>query len=85
MAGHLYYESRGDHLYLANIAIRPPFQRRGLGTAVTRMVMNEAANRGLRVRLQVMPSNPDAQRFYERLGFRATGRDDRHIFLEWIA
>lgn len=78
-AGHLFYETRGDHVHLANIALLPEFQRHGKGTAIVRMVINEAARLQLPVRLQVMTTNPTAIRWYERLGFTATGVSDNHV------
>jgi ribosomal protein S18 acetylase RimI-like enzyme len=82
-AGHLYHETRGDHVYIANIAVRPPFQGRGLGTSIVMMIMEEARQAGLPVRLQVMPSNPRALRWYGRLGFERTGRDEHHVLMQW--
>lgn len=60
----------GDYLYLSRIEILPPFQDRGLGTAVVRDLLR----RGREVRLHIFPNNARARRLYERLGFTV----DRH-------
>lgn len=76
-AGYLLYEPREDHVYLANMALLPGFQRRGVGSALVRFVIAEAEAQGLPVRLQVLRSNP-ARNFYERLGFERVGETDTH-------
>lgn len=79
-AGYLLYETRGDHVYLANVALLPEFQRRGVGAEVVRHVVAQANALGLPVRLQVLRSNP-ARNFYERLGFELVGETDTHWLL----
>ncbi|MGI8855642.1 MAG: GNAT family N-acetyltransferase [Thermomicrobiales bacterium] len=63
--------------FLANIEIFPAYQGRGLGTALIRHVIAEAAARGVPVRLQALKINP-ARRLYERLGFVVTGETETH-------
>ena len=72
-AGGLLVESRPDSLYIHELQIMPEHQGRGLGTAVIRHVMSDAAARGLAVGLSVVAANPRARRLYERLGFHVTG------------
>ena len=76
-AGMLSFEIRPDHVFLANVALLPQFQGQGIGTRVIREVMDEAARRGLPVRLQVLKVNR-ARRLYERLGFREVGQTATH-------
>jgi len=79
-AGYLFYETRGEHVYLGNIALLPAFQNRGVGAEVVRHVVAQANALGLPVRLQVLRSNP-ARNFYERLGFEQVGETDSHWLL----
>ena len=76
-AGYLFYERRGDHLYLGNLALLPEFQRRGVGAAVLRHVLGRGNAQGLPVRLQVLRSNP-ARNFYARQGFELVGETATH-------
>jgi ribosomal protein S18 acetylase RimI-like enzyme len=77
-AGFLSFERRGDHVYLGNVALLPPFQRRGIGEQVVRYVIDRANALALPVRLQVLRSNP-ARRFYERLSFTVCGETGTHF------
>jgi ribosomal protein S18 acetylase RimI-like enzyme len=51
------------------IAVREPARGQGVGQALLRALIAEAARRGLRLCLNVRQDNP-AVRLYERLGFR---------------
>ena len=77
-AGHLAVEVHGDHLWLSGIALLAAFQRRGIGEEVVRHVIEEADERRLPVRLQVLKVNP-ARRLYERLGFNVSGESETHF------
>jgi ribosomal protein S18 acetylase RimI-like enzyme len=71
-----------DHVLLSRIALLPEQQRRGLGTSLLREVTEDAAARGLPVRLSVLINNP-ARRLYERLGFRVVRIEEPRVFMEW--
>lgn len=75
--GVLIVERRPDALFLAEIAIHPTRQGRGLGTAVIADILADARRHGLPVALQVLRVNP-ARRLYERLGFAITGETATH-------
>lgn len=63
-----------DEIHINNVAIRPPYRGRGLGTALMHHVLAEARRLGAhRATLEVRRSNDGARRLYERLGFRLTG------------
>lgn len=64
----------GD-IQINNIAIRPDLRRQGLGTT---LLMHAARGRGGKVFLEVDETNTAAIRFYEKNGFRATGRRRRY-------
>jgi ribosomal protein S18 acetylase RimI-like enzyme len=73
--GGLFLEERPDSLYVHELQVAPASQGRGIGTAVMKRVIEQAADRGLPVVLSVVPANPRARSLYERLGFRATDVD----------
>jgi len=57
--------------------VAPEARRSGVGAALTKAVMDWAAARGAqRVLLGVAENNEAAQRLYERLGFKLTGRSE---------
>ena len=77
-AGLLHLERAPGEIFLANIQIAPEFQNRGVGTAAVRDVLAEARTRGIPVRLQVLKTNHDARRLYERLGFALASETVSH-------
>lgn len=63
-----------DEIHINNLAVRPRYRRRGLGTALVQHVLVEARRFGARrATLEVRASNIDARRLYERLGFYVAG------------
>lgn len=59
-----------DEIHINNVAIRPAFRGRGIGTALLRRVLTEARRLGAtRATLEVRASNTGARRLYERMGF----------------
>jgi GNAT superfamily N-acetyltransferase len=73
---------REDHdLFVAQILVDGPFQRRGIGTEVMKRLIGEASGLNLAVRLDVVRINP-ARRLYERMGFRVTHKDDRKLYMK---
>ena len=82
-AGRLVVEVREDALYLADIELLPRAQGRGIGSAVVRSVMDDAAREGRAVVLRVLHVNPRARALYERLGFRHVRDIETHAYLRW--
>lgn len=70
-----------DRIFLENILIAPSHQRRGIGTQLIQSLMEEADERGVPLRLQVLKVNP-ARRLYERLGFREIGTSEMDVHME---
>jgi [ribosomal protein S18]-alanine N-acetyltransferase len=59
-----------DEVHINNIALRPQYRGRGIGTALLRHVLTEGHQLGARrATLEVRASNEGARRLYERLGF----------------
>ena len=77
-AGHR--PSDGD-LCLANVYLLPAFQGDGIGSAVVRNLMADARAEGVPLTLNVLRSNPDALRLYERLGLRVVGENEERFFM----
>ncbi|MGI4791488.1 MAG: GNAT family N-acetyltransferase [Janthinobacterium lividum] len=68
-------------LFLANIYLLPEFQNRGIGSAVVQGLVAEAEAKNVPLRLDVLKSNPDALRLYERLGLRVIGDNAERYFM----
>lgn len=73
--GRLRLVDDGTCLEVAGLQIRPDRQRHGIGSALLESLIADVGERKLRLVLEVETDNPDAQRLYERLGFRVTGPD----------
>lgn len=80
--GRLYLDRRATEIRVVDIALVPDWRRRGVGAALLRRVMAEAAAEGLAVSIHVEVHNP-ARRLYERLGFRETEQAGVYALLEW--
>jgi GNAT superfamily N-acetyltransferase len=79
--GWLQTTMRDDGLFVAQLFVDGPFQRRGIGTDVMNRLIGEAARLNQGVRLAVVKTNP-ALRLYERLGFHTTHHDDRKFYMK---
>lgn len=75
--GYLSVEDHGEHLQVREIVVSPSHQRIGIGTAVLRSVIEQAAARGLPVVLEALHENR-AIELYQRLGFVETGTGATH-------
>src|SRR5215469_5326612 len=80
-AGWVQTIREADELFVAQMFVDSPFQRRGIGTEVMKRLISEANAFNLAVRLNVIRINP-ARRLYERLGFRVTHEDDRKFYMK---
>lgn len=60
-----------DTDYISQVGVKEEFRGRGVGTALVRHLIGLARQKGRRkCALDVAVTNPEAQRLYERLGFR---------------
>jgi ribosomal protein S18 acetylase RimI-like enzyme len=73
-----------SELRVVDIALLPAHRGRGLGTALMRELMREAARVQKRVRLSVIKGQRACQ-LYQRLGFEKTGEDSLRWQMEWRA
>ncbi|MGH6834119.1 MAG: GNAT family N-acetyltransferase [Methylocella sp.] len=72
-----------DAMLIVDIALIASQRRRGIGASLVNGVLDEARAAGLPVRLSVFASNPDALRFYLRLGFKPIESSAIGMQLEW--
>ena len=73
-AGRLYLDRRDDEMRIIDIALLPRFRGRGIGAALLRELIDEAAAAGRRVSIHVERENR-ARTLYERLGFTVVADD----------
>jgi ribosomal protein S18 acetylase RimI-like enzyme len=82
--GRLYLERRADEIRGIDLALLPEYRQAGIGTAILRELLAEAARLGKPFRLHVAKCNR-ARRLYERLGFITLADDGVHLLMEWSA
>lgn len=82
--GRLYVDRRDDEIRIIDIALRATARRAGIGRRLMQALLDEAAARGVPVRIHVERGNP-ALRLYEALGFRVIGEVGIYWFMEWAA
>ena len=72
-----------DEIRMVDLALLPPSRNAGIGTAILRDLLAEAAVAQKPVRIHVEQFNP-ALRFYERLGFAPIEDKGVYLFMEWL-
>ena len=80
-AGRLYIRRTADEVHVLDIALLPEFQRRGIGTALLRELVDEAATAGKVARVYVERTNP-ALALYARLGFEPVREHGIYLLME---
>jgi len=71
-----------DQVKVNQLFVLPEHQGQGVGRACMVLIIEEARQRHVPVRLRAMKVNPRAQAFYKRLGFTAIGETDTHVLME---
>jgi ribosomal protein S18 acetylase RimI-like enzyme len=71
-----------DCLTVKQLFLFPEHQGKGIGHRCMLLILEEARQLGLPVRLRVMKVNPRAWAFYQRLGFVRTGETATHYLME---
>lgn len=82
--GYVQLKEEADCLYLLCLAVTPDFQGMGIGRSVMAGLQLEAAGCALPLRLWVFRTNPRAEQFYSRLGFRVSGLNEHLVRMEWL-
>lgn len=80
--GRLYIDRRPDEIRLVDIALLNAQRGRGIGGRLIQGILDEAAKKGIMVRIHVERSNP-ARRLYDRLGFRVVEEGEIYDLLSW--
>jgi ribosomal protein S18 acetylase RimI-like enzyme len=81
--GRIVVNRPGDQVHIVDHAIVPERRNQGIGTAIMRTLMDEAARADMPVRLKVASSNDPSLRLYLRLGFTPIAEVPAYIELEW--
>ena len=77
--GYVVVRPEGAGLLLDHLYIRPAFQRRGIGAALLAQVFAEADAVGLALRVGALRGS-EANRFYQRHGFRLVDKGEWDIY-----
>jgi ribosomal protein S18 acetylase RimI-like enzyme len=80
--GRLYTHETEREIRVMDIALLPPWRRRGIGGSLLREILARAADSARIVTLHVEHQNP-ARRLYNRLGFRTVADVGVYLRLEW--
>ena len=82
-AGRIWVGSDPGQIRLLDIALLPEFQNHGVGRLLLLDLIERARREGKPLRHMVFTLNPDAHRFYERLGFVVIEDFDAYKHMEW--
>ena len=82
-AGRIWIGRDHHQIRLLDIALLPQFQNRGAGTLLLRALIDEASLERKPLRHMVFVLNPEAHRFYERLGFVVIDDLGAYKHMEW--
>ena len=82
-AGRIWVGADDEQIRLLDIALLPQFQNRGVGTELVRRLIKESAKQGKVLRHMVFVLNNNAERFYERLGFKRIEDFGAYKHMEW--
>lgn len=81
-AGRLYVDRRDEEIHLLDIALLPAFRGQGIGAALIKALMQEAAAAGKALSVYVETFNP-SQILFKRMGFRVKEDDGINLLFEW--
>ena len=82
-AGRIWVGSDDEQIRLLDIGLLPDFQNRGVGTTLLQRLKSEAQSAGKALRHMVFVLNNNADRFYERLGFKKIEDFGAYKHMEW--
>jgi GNAT superfamily N-acetyltransferase len=82
--GRLYVARWAEEIRVVDIAVLPDYRNRGIGSALLRDLMAEAAAVGKPLSIHVERFNP-AVRLYARLGFAPAGDAGVYLLMRWSA
>jgi ribosomal protein S18 acetylase RimI-like enzyme len=82
-AGRIWVGADDEQIRLLDIALLPQFQNRGVGTALLERLKRHAGSERKALRHMVLVLNNNAERFYERLGFKKIEDFGAYKHMEW--
>jgi ribosomal protein S18 acetylase RimI-like enzyme len=82
-AGRIWVGADDEQIRLLDIGLLPEFQNRGVGTGLLQRLMVHAASERKPLRHMVFVLNNNAERFYERLGFKQIEEFGAYKHMEW--
>lgn len=82
-AGRFFLHRATSILHIVELTLLPQFRSLGIGSALLRGVMDEAAAAGQTVSLRVPRRNVRAASLYNAIGFRMVTVDDQDSYFEW--
>jgi len=75
LAGFIVARLIADELHVNNVAVRPQFRGRGLGSMLLQTTLQQGRLRNAKIaQLEVRANNTAAQSLYQRCGFEVVGR-----------
>lgn len=80
--GRIYINRPPNEIRLMDITLLSAYRNRGIGSQIMADLLHESDKTQRPVTLHVEIINPDAYRWYERLGFTAVSQPGIHIFME---
>ena len=81
-AGRIYIDRRESEIRILDFTLLPAFRGQGMGTPILRRVMDEAAQAGKRVSINLDAFSTSHQLF-ERLGFKPAESTGFHTLFVW--
>jgi ribosomal protein S18 acetylase RimI-like enzyme len=78
LIGYIHVDTQDQTPHVRMMCIRPECQRKGIGGALLKPLIQDCTSKQQDVALGVFRVNIDARRFYERLGFLVCGETDTH-------
>jgi ribosomal protein S18 acetylase RimI-like enzyme len=76
--GYIHVDTQNPTPYVRMVCIRAEYQRKGIGGALLKSLMQDCSTEERDLALGVFRINTDARRFYERLGFEVCGETETH-------
>ncbi len=80
--GRLYLHQRKDEFRIIDLALLTQHRGKGIGSALMRDILDQAAQADLPVRIHAEKNNPALDLYY-RLGFREIGDEGLSWLMEW--
>ncbi len=83
--GVIGWQDKNEYIWFGPIFILPPYQNKGIGTALIMKFMKLVTDSSKTLKLQTLKENTRAKKLYERLGFTVTSSDEIHWQLTYGA